>query len=96
MFKILIAIKGILNDNTYKCALTFKDITFSENYEVDIVFLAWRELKTIKEAVTFKNEHLLNLDLVDSSLDPFRSPLLLKITPLFFLNNEKKHIYKKF
>ena len=49
MFKILIALQGILNNNTYKCALTFKDITFPENYKVDIVFLAWKELKTIEQ-----------------------------------------------
>ena len=49
MFKVLIALQGILNENTYKCALTFKDIIFSEDYKVEIVFLAWKNSIKIKE-----------------------------------------------
>ena len=49
MLKILIAFQGILNENTYKCALTFKDIIFPENYKVDIFFLAWKNSATIIE-----------------------------------------------
>ena len=49
MFKILIAFQGILNENTYKCALTFKDIIFPENIKVDILFIAWKDSENVIE-----------------------------------------------
>lgn len=42
MFRILICLQGVLDVNTFKCAMSFKKITFSENYKVDVIFLAWQ------------------------------------------------------
>ena len=42
MFRILICLQGVLDANTYECALSFKKITLSENYKVDVIFLAWQ------------------------------------------------------
>lgn len=42
MFRILICLQGELDEKNLKSALSFKNIIFSNNYKVDVIFLAWQ------------------------------------------------------